>query len=159
MFKLAVKKDGSVAKHIFSWMGRYIWCFCPDRVLLGLEQQLAQVILNRLVLIYLCNSANEVLWVENSEFTVKSTYTRLVGKRFEKFPIQCCNDDLLVSKVWRTMAPSKVAFFVWLVLRRRALTQEKLQERGYRLASRCPLCMCHVESNDHFFKLVLSKTL
>ena len=39
------------------------------------------------------------------------------------------------SKVWKK--PGKVRCFAWLVARRACLTHEKLQRRGFEIASRC----------------------
>ncbi|WMV42669.1 hypothetical protein MTR67_036054 [Solanum verrucosum] len=45
----------------------------------------------------------------------------------------------------------KVSFFVWLVIRKACLTQDKLQRRGLQICSRCLLCEHESENNEHLF--------
>ncbi|WMV53982.1 hypothetical protein MTR67_047367 [Solanum verrucosum] len=55
------------------------------------------------------------------------------------------------SAVWKSVAPTKVKCFVWLVARRAYLTHEALQKRGINIASRCLLCKEALETNKHLF--------
>uniref|UniRef100_A0A0V0IU04 Putative ovule protein n=1 Tax=Solanum chacoense TaxID=4108 RepID=A0A0V0IU04_SOLCH len=52
---------------------------------------------------------------------------------------------------WRSMAPTKVKCFSWLVVRKACLTHEALQKRKFHLDSICPLCMEPNETNSHLF--------
>jgi len=45
----------------------------------------------------------------------------------------------------------KVSFFVWLVIRKACLTQDKLQRRGLQICSRCLLCEHESENNEYVF--------
>ena len=53
------------------------------------------------------------------------------------------------SKVWKK--PGKVRCFSWLVTRRACLTHEKLQRRGFEIASWCSLCNETNDTNSHLF--------
>ncbi|WMV33325.1 hypothetical protein MTR67_026710 [Solanum verrucosum] len=55
------------------------------------------------------------------------------------------------SAVWKSVAPTKVKCFVWLVARRACLTHEALQKKSISIASRCLLCKEALETNKHLF--------
>lgn len=78
-------------------------------------------------------------------------YKYLEEKSFQKIPIQNRISDFPVIKVWRTKVPSKLSFIVWLGLRIRALTQDRLYDIGYKIGSRCLYCHNNGESNHHIF--------
>lgn len=55
------------------------------------------------------------------------------------------------KKSQKSVAPTKVKCFTWLVARRAYLTHEAMQKRGINIASRCFLCKEALESNKHLF--------
>ena len=52
------------------------------------------------------------------------------------------------SAIWKSVAPTKVKCFMWLVTRRACLTHDKLQKRGKIIVSRCYLCKEALENNN-----------
>lgn len=55
------------------------------------------------------------------------------------------------KQVWKVNIPMKVSFFVWLVIRKACLTQDKLQRRALQICSKCFLCEKEGEINEHLF--------
>lgn len=53
--------------------------------------------------------------------------------------------------IWKTMAPSKVKCFSWLVVKKASLTLEAVKRRKILIASRCHLCKEAEEINSHLF--------
>lgn len=124
-----------------------------EKRLIGQELQIAKTLLDRLAEVQLSAESDRISWQDGSkDFSVKAMYQFfLEEKRFLEIPIQVRILDFSVLKVWRTPAPSKVAFLVWLVLRQKALTLDKLRERGYHIASRAPFACIKGGSNEHLF--------
>lgn len=53
--------------------------------------------------------------------------------------------------IWKSMAPSRVKCFSWLVVKKACLTLEAVKRRKIQIASRFPLCMEAEEINSHLF--------
>ena len=53
------------------------------------------------------------------------------------------------KKVWKTWAPGKCKTFVWLAIRNRCWTADRLQKRGLPYPDRCPLCDQEEETIQH----------
>jgi hypothetical protein len=51
--------------------------------------------------------------------------------------------------VWKTWAPSKCRFFLWLAAHKRRWTADRLAKRGLDHPSKCPLCDQEAETFDH----------
>jgi hypothetical protein len=73
-------------------------------------------------------------------------------------------------RIWKTWAPPKTKFFMWLVAHRKVWTADRLQKRGMDHPERCPLCDQDQETLDHmligcvfarefWFKLLLQVNL
>jgi zinc-binding in reverse transcriptase len=55
-------------------------------------------------------------------------------------------------QVWRTRAPPRVHFFLWLLLHDKLNTTENLQKKGWTTITSCVLCFSNaMESVDHLF--------
>lgn len=70
-------------------------------------------------------------------FTSKSFYTELSN------PSRRCIPH---KGIWIPNIPSKVSIFMWNCFLDKILTLDHLQNRGWNLANRCPLCMIAEES-------------
>jgi hypothetical protein len=57
------------------------------------------------------------------------------------------------ERVWKTWAPPKCRFFVWLVAHNRCWTADHLARRGLPHPERCPLCDQNAETIDHILVL------
>jgi hypothetical protein len=57
------------------------------------------------------------------------------------------------ERIWKTWAPSKCRFFVWLVAHNRCWTADRLARRGLPHPERCPLCDQAMETIDHLLVL------
>jgi hypothetical protein len=53
------------------------------------------------------------------------------------------------DKIWKSWAPPKCNFFLWLAALQRCWTADRLQKRGLEHPARCPLCDQDPESIDH----------
>ncbi|XP_015161001.1 uncharacterized protein [Solanum tuberosum] len=53
--------------------------------------------------------------------------------------------------VWKSMTPTNVKCFAWLVIRKACLTHEILQKKGLPIVSRCMLCSDARETNNYLF--------
>ena len=57
------------------------------------------------------------------------------------------------KRLWKSWAPSKCKTFVWLAIRNRCWTADRLQKRGLPHPVRCPLCDQEEETNPTFAHL------
>ncbi|XP_059657206.1 uncharacterized protein LOC132303802 [Cornus florida] len=74
--------------------------------------------------------------------------------RFEVRSLFLClsnfaNRDFLWKTIWRSMAPTRVAFFVWTAVWGKILTIDNLRRRGNCTVNRCCLYKDDEESVDH----------
>ena len=53
------------------------------------------------------------------------------------------------ERIWKTWAPAKCRFFLWLVAHKRCWTSDRLARRGLPHPEKCPLCDQADESIDH----------
>lgn len=53
------------------------------------------------------------------------------------------------KRVWKTWAPPKCRFFIWLVAQNRCWTADRLAKRGLNRPNNCPLCDQDAESTNH----------
>lgn len=77
-------------------------------------------------------------------FTVNSAYNYFIPKGSVEL-------DWPWRMVWKTKIPYKVNYFTWLLAKEAILTHENLNERGFRLHSRCFLCEEQRETVNHLF--------
>lgn len=60
-------------------------------------------------------------------------------------------EQAIYKKLWDIRATPKIIIFVWLCFRKKILTMDNLQKRGFILANRCQLYKKDYESIDHLF--------
>ena len=53
--------------------------------------------------------------------------------------------------MWKAESLPKIKFFLWILLRGKALTSENLRKRGFIGPSRCPNCQLEEETSQHLF--------
>jgi len=65
-----------------------------------------------------------------------------------------CNTatDQLWDRIWQSRLWPKVSTFLWLLSKRRILTWDNLQKRGFIGPSRCPNCTLHSETILHLME-------
>jgi hypothetical protein len=85
---------------------------------------------------------DKLWWVPSRKgvFEVRSFYRVLSSHGAPPFPWK---------GIWRSKAPSKVAFFAWTAARSKILTIDNLHRRGMIVVNRCWLCESDGESVDH----------
>ncbi|CAL1413570.1 unnamed protein product [Linum trigynum] len=59
--------------------------------------------------------------------------------------------DFPCSRIWKSIIPTKICFFMWAVFHKRIPTIDLLKRKGLELANRCVLCCKEEESDDHLF--------
>lgn len=90
------------------------------------------------------------VWLDGTDlFTVRNCYRKVLHCRllYLKRLVPLFNWNL----VWLKQVPSKVSFLVWLIIRERILTREALQQKCFKLASRCEFCQQTGEDLNHLF--------
>ena len=94
------------------------------------------------------SSHDSVKWDLNhkGEFTVKSFYLQLL---LVNHPFSSFGGGFPYRLIWRSLAPTKVSFFVWEAVHGKILTCNNLQRRGKILVNRCYMCKCDLETEDH----------
>lgn len=131
-------RNQKIWEHYLRWDTNYYWCLCPLRLMTVDKQLQAGELTDKLERIQFKSCGDSLTWQSReSDYIVKSLHSRLKKKHFYKCSIK--QKQLFPTlKVWHTKAPSKVSFYLWLVINGRALTQDWLKKRGVRLANRCP---------------------
>jgi hypothetical protein len=76
----------------------------------------------------------------NGKYSTKAAYKGvfLGSVEFEPF-----------ERIWKTWAPPKCRFFLWLVAHKKCWTADRLEKRGLDHPERCPLCDQERETIDH----------
>lgn len=87
---------------------------------------------------------DRAIWklTKEQEFTVSSTY-RLLFMANVRF---ACN-----KPIWRSKAPPRCKFFMWLAVHGKCLTADNLLRRGWPANTSCPLCLSELENCTHLF--------
>lgn len=57
----------------------------------------------------------------------------------------------LWTDIWKLHLPSKIVFFLWILLKRRLPTIDLFRKRGLIVPNICSLCMGDAESIEHLF--------
>jgi hypothetical protein len=85
---------------------------------------------------------DEHIWklLSTGQLSSKSAYTAMFQGAISFEPAQ---------RVWKTWAPSKCKFFIWLVEHDRCWTADKLAKRGLDHPEHCPLCDQQPETISH----------
>lgn len=87
-----------------------------------------------------------MIWKYNQDWIL--SVNRLYKRKVKELPGEISGPW---RKIWKNKVPTKVRCFTWLVARRACLTHEKLQRRGFQIASWCSLCNETYETNNHLF--------
>uniref|UniRef100_A0A0E0DYK4 Uncharacterized protein n=1 Tax=Oryza meridionalis TaxID=40149 RepID=A0A0E0DYK4_9ORYZ len=87
---------------------------------------------------------DSVLWrfTASGAFSVSSPY------EFFFYPSVKCSHGALI---WKTKAPARVRFFLWLAAKGRCLTADNLSKRGWPHDTTCTLCRAAPEDCIHLF--------
>lgn len=91
---------------------------------------------------FLTDQKDSIRWslTKSDVYSVKSLYRHLIEDG-ANFPHKC---------MWKTKMPSRIKFFVWLLLRNSILTKDNLLKHGWVGDPGCPFCGRN-ESIDHLF--------
>jgi hypothetical protein len=89
-------------------------------------------------------SEDRLIWrhTEDGQFSTSSAYSLFFAAN-TRFPC--------ASAIWKSKAPARCKFFMWLVVHKRCLTADNLQKRGWPHSSTCRLCLRAPESCTHLF--------
>lgn len=88
--------------------------------------------------------ADTLVWCHSSDgsFSTSSAY-KLFFAANKIFPC--------AGAIWKSKAPARCKFFMWLVVHQRCLTADNLQRRGWPNSSSCQLCLQEPETCTHLF--------
>jgi hypothetical protein len=90
------------------------------------------------------DAADALVWCHSSDgnFSTSSAYN-LFFVANKCFPC--------AGPIWRSKAPARCKFFMWLAVHRRCLTADNLQGRGWTNSGSCQLCQADDETCVHLF--------
>jgi len=150
LFALAENRDALVADYWDRASGTIVWVpiFVQDGFLDGDTLVSFFDKLNRHKLGD--SSFDSVKWELNSkgDLMVKSYYLQLLLLNHSYVPFK---GGFPYRLIWRSLAPTKVSFFVWEATHGKILTCDNLQRRGKILVNRCYMCKNDLETGDHLF--------
>lgn len=87
-------------------------------------------------------SSDRPMWKLNHQFSVQSAYQMFFMGNIQ---FAC------YQPIWRSKAPPRCKFFMWLAVHRKCLTADNLDRRGWPSNGTCPLCMSEPEDCTHLF--------
>ncbi|KAL4183344.1 hypothetical protein AMTRI_Chr11g154720 [Amborella trichopoda] len=151
LYSLEQNKESSVAEEMVLTGGQRVWNPSFRRNLTEEEFNHFQSLSTSLHSHFLSPQGSDaIIWTlaPFGIFSVASFYKGLILP-----PTLPANPTAIKSKVWTTIAPSKVQTFNWLACSHRALTVDQLQKREIPLPNKCALCLCEEESSQHLFIL------
>ncbi|KAL5729637.1 mannosylglycoprotein endo-beta-mannosidase [Ranunculus cassubicifolius] len=126
------------------------WCFDMNRRLSDREIAEVAELLSLLEGVNLTPEEDKLQWwSEGKPFSVRNCYLLISQARVLVQGLGVCNFSS--KKIWRGVTPARVNFFIWLLVRHRVLTDDRLKEMGTNLASRCSFCGKHEETKEHLF--------
>uniref|UniRef100_A0A7C9AS09 Reverse transcriptase zinc-binding domain-containing protein n=1 Tax=Opuntia streptacantha TaxID=393608 RepID=A0A7C9AS09_OPUST len=149
LYALAQDREASVADYHVQGTNSSVWVpvfvregFANDDGLLRLFSKLSEISIDT-------SSTDKVRWKLNTKgcFTVRSFYLKLLSLNVSQMEISG-NSGFPCQLIWRTLAPVKVAFFVWEASHGKILTIDNLHKRGFTLVNRCYMCKEDSESVD-----------
>lgn len=79
-------------------------------------------------------------WTANLKFSVRSLYLFLTDSGMM---------DPLSQHIWKLNIPGKIKIFLWLLLRKRIPTADRLHKQGWLTNQLCYFCAVNMESYDH----------
>lgn len=79
-------------------------------------------------------------WCTSGSYTTSSAYTAF---------FHGCESMAAASEIWSSRAPGKCQFFMWLAVRGRCWTADRLARHGMPHPARCPLSDQGTETIDH----------
>jgi hypothetical protein len=142
LYSLASNKEASITDNFDSVSGSLQWNISFMRSLNDWEVDDLASLYSLLYSYNLGGGADKIWWVPNrkEKFEVKSFYFILNSSISFHFPWK---------SIWRTKAPSRVAFFVWSAALGKILTLDNLRKKNMVLVNRCGICKKEEESIDH----------
>ena len=96
--------------------------------------------------------------INNSKYILLWSWDKKIGNananlayKFRMVELREVEPYFWYNELWNWQLPLKVKLFVWLMLKQRILTWEKLNKRGFSGTSRCVLCGISEETMFHLF--------
>jgi hypothetical protein len=142
LYSLASNKEATIAGNHDSLSGSHQWNVSFLRSLNDWEvEDLASFC--GLLYSYTLDGGNDKIWwmlSKKGKFEVRSFYNTLISNDSLPFPWK---------SIWRSKAPPRVAFFVWMVALGKILTLDNLRKKNMILVNRCGMCKKNDEFIDH----------
>ena len=143
LYRIARDKDALISAHLQVRNNQILWNLDFVRAAQDWEFESIASFLDRLYSTKVKGiGADVMLWFHSPQngFMVRSFYRHLVRIGGCSFPWK---------SIWKSKAPPRVSFFIWVAALGKILTAENLQRRHIILVSWCCLCKMDGESVDH----------
>jgi hypothetical protein len=87
---------------------------------------------------------DELIWrfSEDGKYSTSNAYMLFFAANI---PFPCAD------AIWKSKAPPRCKFFMWLAVHQRCLTADNLQRRGWPNTATCQLCLSAPETCTHLF--------
>jgi hypothetical protein len=87
---------------------------------------------------------DKLIWMFSADgcFSTSSAYNLFFAANIH-FPC--------AKAIWKSKAPPRCKFFMWLAVHRRCLTADNLERRGWPCTTTCQLCLSESETCTHLF--------
>jgi hypothetical protein len=144
LFRQSRRKNRSVAAALTdeTWIKDLMHDVTPD--MLG-EYIMLWMLIDEVAFDPTNQQSDEITWTRtaNGEYSASSAYL---------MQFQGCAETNCRSLIWQVWAPSKVKFFVWLILQNRVWTMDRLLQRQWPNEYFCPLCIRNLETSMHLLR-------
>lgn len=90
------------------------------------------------------DSTDTLVWYHSGDgrYSTSSAYSLFFAAN-KRFPC--------AKPIWKSKAPARYKFFMWLAVHQRCLTADNLQRRGWPNSGSCQLCQADAETCAHLF--------
>jgi hypothetical protein len=144
LFRQSRRKNRSVAAALTdeTWIKGLMHDVTPD--MLG-EYIMLWMLIDEVAFDPTNQQSDEITWTRtaNGEYSASSAYLM----QFQGYA-----ETNFRSLIWQVWAPSKVKFFVWLILQNRVWTVDRLLQRQWPNEYFCPLCIRNLETSMHLLR-------
>lgn len=150
LFELSSLQQGFIADYNINTNGMRSWNLHFRRALYDREINSLGTLLQAIENVVLTEEEDLRIWADESAvFEPKTVCGKLEKDRIEEEQTGCTYFP--AKKIWIALAPSKVNFFIWALIRGCNLTTDNTRKRGRPMPLRTVMCVTEEESISHLF--------